>query len=531
MIDIDRRLPTLWAAGFLAFAACGLIASGKALASSDAPTRGAALACATLSGRTIGGVAVTVALVPASASAPTYCKVEGVIAPALDFELRLPESWNGKLYYGGGGGYDGVMPDLVVAPLTQGYAEVVSNGGHRGDGMSAAFIENDPRAAELFGSRSVPTVMAVAVKVLTAAYGAPPSRSYFEGCSTGGREALMAVQRDPELFDGVIARAPAFNWVGLMGQFHEVARALAAPGGEFTHAKIAIVAKRIRDACDGLDGIRDGIVSNPAACTAEVVNIAALRCARGKDLGDGCLSDAQLAAFRAWINDVHYAGGAFAKGHPLTGNEDDPDNFGLWATSGGDVRKGGAFIMQDSTLQYYLAHDPKADSLGYSPWDRDQKAIDAMSAQIDATRTDIRPFIIKDGKLIVWQGGADAASSVNSTIDYMTRMAKTVGSANATASTRLYVAPGVNHCHGGPGADEVDLLTVLDQWVTNGIAPDTLVAKKLDAKGAVAFSRPLCPYPSYPRYVGSSDDPAAAKLAASYACTPPRSLRAWPRPR
>jgi feruloyl esterase len=111
---------------------------------------------------------------------------------------------------------------------------------------------------------------------------------------------------------------------------------------------------------------------------------------------------------------------------------------------------------------------------------------------------------------------------VNSTIDYMARMSKVVGSAGAATSTRLYVAPGVNHCHGGPGADQADLLWALDQWVTKGIAPSTLVAKKLDASGAVAFSRPLCSYPAYPRYTGPPSDPAAAKQAASYTCTSPQ---------
>jgi feruloyl esterase len=531
MTDVSRRLLALMTAGLLTLSAYALISSDHAAAqglkgteaAGDASPRGAASVCASLSGRTIGHVKLTTAVVPASAGVPTYCKVDGVIAPALDFELRLPEAWNGKLYYGGGGGYDGLIPDVAVPALVQGYAEVASNGGHRDpSGMSAAFIEDNPRAAELFGSRSVPTVMAAALKIVTAAYGAPPSRSYFEGCSTGGREALMAVQRNPDLFDGVIARAPAFNWVGLMGQFHEVARALAAPGGEFTNAKIALLAEHVRDACDGLDGIRDGIVSNPVACTAKKVNIAALRCAGGKDLGDGCLSDAQLAVVRAWTSDIRYVGGTWVKGHPLTGNEDDPENFSLWASGGGDVRKGGAFVMQDSTLQYYLARDPKADSLGYSPWDRDRKAIHAMAAQVDATQSDIRPFIRKGGKLIVWQGGADAASSVNSTIDYMARMSKVVGSAGAATSTRLFVAPGVNHCHGGPGADQADLLGALDQWVTKGIAPSTLVAKKLDASGAVAFSRPLCSYPAYPRYTGPPSDPAAAKQAASYTCTSPQ---------
>jgi len=130
-------------------------------------------------------------------------------------------------------------------------------------------------------SLSVPTVMSTALKVVTAAYGAPPIRSYFEGCSNGGREALMAVQRNPNLFDGVIARAPGYNWVGFMGAFNRTARALAAPGGAFSPAKTALLAKRVRDACDGLDGIVDGVVANPAACTAKILNLGALRCAGG----------------------------------------------------------------------------------------------------------------------------------------------------------------------------------------------------------------------------------------------------------
>lgn len=508
----------------LVASAAALLASSASLAAGEGPPQVTALACAALSERTIAGVKLNAAAVPAGGGVASYCKVDGTIAPALSFEIRLPETWNGKLYYGGGGGYDGLIPDLAVPALAQGYAEVVSNGGHQGDGMSAAFILNNPGAAELFGSGSVPTVMAAALKIVTAAYGAPPTRSYFEGCSTGGREALMAVQRNPDLFDGVIARAPAFNWVGLMGEFNSVAKALAAPGGAFNSAKTALLAQHVRDACDGLDGIRDGIVSNPLACTAKALNIAALRCAGGRDLGDSCLSDAQLAVVTAWTSDVSYAMGAYhGKGHSLTGNEDDPDNFGLWASGNGDFRKGGAFIMQDSTLQYYLAHDPKADSLRYSPWDRDREAIDRMGALNDATQTDIRSFIRKGGKLIVWQGGSDAALSVNSTIEYMASMQQVVGARNAAASTRLYVAPGVNHCGGGPGADQTDLLMALDQWVSAGVAPTTLTAQKLDASGAVIRSMPLCRYPQYPRYTGPANDAEAAKLARSYACTAPQS--------
>jgi feruloyl esterase len=480
-------------------------------------------ACTTLSGKAIGGAILTTAVIPASGNVPTYCKVNGTLAPALNFEIRLPEAWNGKLYYAGGGGYDGAITELVVPALTQGYAEVASDSGHQGDGMSAAFAWTDTFAAQLFGSLSVPTVMSTALKAVTAAYGVPPARSYFEGCSNGGREALMAVQRNPNLFDGVIARAPGYNWVGFMGAFNRTAKALAAPGGAFSPAKTALLAKHVREACDRLDGIVDGVVSNPAACTAKVLNVTALRCAGGADTGDTCLSDAQLAVVKSWTTDAVFKGSDTyrSRGYNLTGNEDDPGNFGIWVSGNGEVRKAGQYLFQDTSVKYYLARDPNADSLRYAPWDQNQNALYAMAALNDATQTDIRPFLNSGGKLIVWHGGADAALSVNSTVEYMEGVTNSVGAANVAASTRFYAAPGVNHCGGGIGPDKTDLLTALDQWVTKGIAPATLTAEKLDANGAVTRALPLCQYPQYPKYTGPANDAAAARLASSYTCTSP----------
>ena len=495
----------------------------SACGGATSPVVTAQTACATLSGKTIGGAMLTTAVIPASGTVPTYCKVKGTLAPALNFEIRLPDAWNGKLYYAGGGGYDGVMTELVVPPLAQGFAEVVSDSGHQGDGMSADFALTNTFAAELFGSLSVPMVMSTALKTVTAAYGVPPAKSYFEGCSNGGREALMAVQRNPNLFDGVIARSPGYNWVGFMGAFNRTAKALAAPGGAFTPAKTALLAKHVREACDGLDGIVDGIVSNPAMCTAKVVNVAALRCAGGADTGDTCLSDAQLAVVKSWTTDAVFTGSNTfrSKGYNLTGNEDDPAGFGLWVSGNGDVKKAGQYMFQDTTVKYYITRDPNADSLKYAPWDQNQNALYAIAALNDATQTDIRPFINSGGKLIVWHGGSDEALSVNSTIEYMANVTRSVGVSNASASTRFYVAPGVNHCAGGVGPDQTDLLKALDQWVTKGIAPGTLTAEKLDAKGAVTRTLPLCQYPQYPKYTGLSNDAAAAKLATNYTCTSP----------
>ena len=518
------RSPSTHSVPLVAMVLCPLLLS--ACGSGDdgsAPVVSAQQACSVLSGKTIAGATLAAVAVPASGAVPTYCKVNGTIAPALNFEMRLPDAWNGKLYYGGGGGYDGSIPGLSLPALTQGYASVASDSGHQGSLLSASFALTDTFAAQLFGSLSVPTVMSTALETVTAAYGVPPSKSYFEGCSNGGREALMAVQRNPNLFDGVIARAPAYNWVGFMGAFNRTAKALAAPGGAFSIAKTALLAKHVRDACDGLDGIADGVVSNPAACTPALVNVAALRCVGGADTGDTCLSDAQLAVVTSWTTDAAFTGSSSFRnaGWNLTGNEDDPGAWAVWETGGGNVAFALQFLFQDTTVKNYLARDPAANSLTYAPWDQNQNALYALAALNDATNTDIRPFINSGGKLILWHGGNDAALSVNSTAEYVANMRNAVGATNADASTRFYVAPGVDHCAGGPGADTTDLLAALDQWVTKSVAPGTLTAQKLDVTGAATLTLPLCQYPQYPKYTGPANDAAAAKLAANYTCTAP----------
>ncbi len=508
-------------ASIISLSACG----GSDDSSAARQSSNAQQACTTLSGKTIGGATLTAAVVPANGPAPTYCKVNGTLAPKLNFEIRLPDSWNGKLHYAGGGGYNGSIPDvaLSLSALRQGYATASSDSGHQGNPLDASFALTDPAAAQLFGSMSVPTVMATAIEAVTAAYGQLPSKSYYEGCSNGGREGLMAVQRHPKLFDGVIARAPAYNWVGFMGAFNRNSKALAAPGGAFTPAKTSLLAKSVRNACDGLDGVVDGIVSNQAACTSAAFNPASLRCTGGADTGDTCLSDAQLAVVSSLTSDAVFAGSPTFRnaGWSLTGSEDSPTGLGLWVTGNGNVSNALQYLFQDTTVKNYLARDPGANSLAYSPWDQNQSALAAMAALNDATNSNIKPFIDRGAKLILWHGGNDAALSKNSTAEYYNNVVSNVGGQGAAdAFMRFYVAPGVDHCAGGPGADTADLLAALDNWVTGKSAPATLTAQKLDpASGAVQFERPLCQYPKYPRYIGPANDSNAAKLASNYACT------------
>jgi Tannase and feruloyl esterase len=472
------------------------------------------LSCLMLSGKSIGGAQLgTTAVVAASATAPEYCRVPGLIAPKLNFELRLPTRWNGKLHYGGGGGYNGAIPPANLPALNQGYAQVSSDSGHQGSALDASFIQNDPQAAQLFGSLSVPTVTATALEVVRARYGRFPSRSYFEGCSNGGREGLMNAQRYPWLFDGIIARAPAYNWVGIMGAFNRTAKALAAPGGAMSPAKVSLLSNAVLAACDAQDGVADGVVSRPQACSFDAH---VLRCPGGSDAGNSCLSDAQLAVVDSWTQPTSISGGSYNyPGWPLSGNENDPAAWGAWVSSGTSALQ---FLFQDTTVKYYLAGNPAANSLTYD-FNSNPAALFGLSALNDATNANLHPFLGSNGKLMLWHGGNDSALSVRATTDYYNKVVAAVGGqANADQFVRYYVAPGVDHCAGGPGADTADLLSALNDWVTKRKPPGTLLAKKLNATtGATVLSRPLCVYPQYPRYKGSGD----VNAAASFACTAP----------
>jgi feruloyl esterase len=469
--------------------------------------------CEELAGRTIGDARVLSAdVIAATETLPEYCRVRGLIEPKLNFELRLPRDWNRKLHYGGGGGYNGSIPPVNVGALQKGFAQVSSDSGHQGSGLDASFVQDDPLAAAQFGFLSVPTVTATAHDIVRKYYGRHARRTYFEGCSNGGREALMNVQRFPWLFDGVIARAPAYNWVGFMGAFNRTAKALAAPGGAMSPAKVATLGNAVLGACDALDGIADGVVSNPQACSFDP---ATLRCPGGGDAGDACLSDPQLAVVRSWTEPATFLGGRYRNaGWPLSGNEAVPGAWDLWVSGGARLQ----FQFQDTTVKYYLARDPNADSLLYD-YESNPFGLFVMSLLNDATNAAIHPFVAAGGKLILWHGTNDSALSYRTTTEYHQRVVHAVGGpANAEQFLRYYLAPGVNHCAGGPGADATDLLAALDAWVSRRQAPGTLLAERRDpTTGATVLSRPLCEYPSYPRYGGQGDP----NLASSYACASP----------
>jgi hypothetical protein len=263
----------------------------------------------------------------------------------------------------------------------------------------------------------------------------------------------------------------------------------------------------------------DRVGSKPPACTFDP---AVMRCPGGVDGGHHCGSDAQLAAVCSWTTPASFADGAYTSpGWPLSGNEEDATAWPLWLTGPGGNGVGSLqFLFQDTTVKNYLARDPLATSLTYE-WNSNPATLRSMALLNDATNTDLRPFVRNGGKLILWHGGNDAAVTIRATTAFYQAARQATGGGSFDRSVRYYTAPGVNHCSGGPGADQADLLSALDAWVERGAAPGHLTAKKANSDGTTAFTRPLCTYPQYPRYTGPANDLHAAKLAENYTCTTP----------
>ena len=499
-----------------------LVACGGNDNNSSAPTV-TADSCAALAGKSIGGASISAgAMVPVAAASgpnpavPSYCKITATMAPALNFEVRLPASWNGKFHYSGGGGFDGTIPSADLNSLSLGYVDAASDSGHQGNALDGSFA-TDPVKLDLFAQLSVPTVAAAAKLIVQAAYGSLPSRSYYEGCSNGGREGLMTALRFPTMFDGVIAKAPA-KFIAPIESYKRAATLMANdPGSVLNAAKLSLIDSSIVAACDSLDGAADGLVSNVAACHFDP---STLRCASGTDEGDTCLSDPQIAVVSTLASYmVGGAGTPYVTSFPpyqLWGDISLPGAWGSWLV--GNPKQTIVGLFGASVVQYLLGGSPGANWYDYD-FLANAAIVQARADLIDVTDPNMVPFKSTGGKLMLWNGASDPAVPAQGTIDYYSKVVTAVGGqAAADGFARMYLAPGVLHCGGGTGADRTDaMLPALDAWVTQGTAPGSLSASRLDATGATVLSRPLCPYPNYARYNGTGD----MNSAANFTCAAP----------
>lgn len=466
------------------------------------------LAAPGLLANTTVGDAHLVAADPAQGT-PEFCAVTATIAPVpgshIGVVFRLPSGWNGKLLGLGGGGWAGNVRLASAAPgLAAGYATAQTDGGHPGTapwdtGWAAKGTAQETRAAITdFSYRAVHLMTETGKAVVLKYYRRAQSRAYFQGCSTGGRQGLMEVQRFPQDYDGVISGAPVYDLiVQTTGLYH--GQLFGDPERVLTPAQLALVNRAATEACDGIDGLKDGIITDPRQCHFDP---GVLQCQPGQG-GDACLTERQVDTVRKLYAGVTTKDGRVSA-WPLSRGSEPAWTF--FAPAPGSAAEGGL-----GELRRAMFGDANFDLARFDP-DRDLARIHTgeLGRQYEASDPDIAPFLGHGGKLLLWHGFYDMGPSPLGTIQYYERMAKATGAkvADIGSSARLFLAPGVYHCANGPGPDQFDALGTLDRWVTKGEAPERIIATKKGAR----ISRPLCPYPALPRYDGTGDPDDAASF-------------------
>jgi feruloyl esterase len=433
---------------------------------------------------------------------PAHCRVNAILKPTSDsiieMELWLPQDWNGKFEAVGGGGWAGnISFPAMVNALLEGYATASTDTGHKGG--DGTFALNHPEKVVDFGYRAIHEMTAKSKDLVRAFYGKEARLAYFNGCSTGGRQALMEAQRYPSDFDGIIAGAPANNHILL--HVAGVSRAIDIfniPGDHtLSPAKQAFLAKSVMDACDALDGVKDGLLNNPRRCHFDV---STLLCT-GAD-SDTCLTAPQLAAVKRMYTDTKTKKGEIV----WTGYE-----FGGELGWNGLRNSTGPGSGGLDSIRYLGYNDPNYDWHTFD-LDRDLALTVEKAGYINAGNPDLSGFKSHGGKLIMYHGWSDPAISPGNTINYYSSVLNKMGR-NQDNWMRLYMVPGMQHCRGGPGPNQFSVLGALERWRENGSAPDQMIASHV-SNNRVDMTRPLCPYPQVAVYkgVGSTND------AANFAC-------------
>jgi feruloyl esterase len=432
-----------------------------------------------------------------------FCRVAATLRPtadsSIDVEVWLPAEWNGKYEAVGGGGWAGsISSPAMAAALAEGYATSSTDTGHKG--ADARFAPGHPEKVVDYAYRAVHEMTVTAKALIDARYGRAPKLSYWNGCSTGGRQGLQEAQRYPEDYDGIVAGAPANYMIHLNAWDMKVALVNQKDEAHLVPAeKLAMLHAAVIAACDGLDGVKDGLLSNPQTCHFDPVT---LLC-QGGDTAS-CLTAPQLQSVQAMYAPAKSKDGTLIyPGMPYGGENAwtrmyDPNPFGVAL----------------STYRYALHEDAAWDWRNFD-LDRDVAAADEKLGAIHAINPDLRVFRDRGGKLLMYHGWADQLISPENSINYHASVEAELGG-NQDNWLRLYMVPGMRHCRGGEGPDQFNAMGALERWKESSEPPAQILAVHV-TNNLVDMTRPLCPYPQRAVYkgVGSTND------AANFACKSP----------
>jgi feruloyl esterase len=439
---------------------------------------------------------------------PEFCRVGATLRPSADSEIRievwLPTQWNGRFQAVGNGAWAGVIPYAPMAgAVVEGFVAAGTDTGHVGN--TAAFAVGHPEKVIDLGYRAVHEMTVQAKALINSFYGRAPQFSIWNGCSQGGRQGITAAVRYPTDFDGVIAGAPAVNWMHLhAGRMAANRAANRTPVATIPADKYPLIHSAALAACDANDGVKDGVIEDPLSCRFDP---RVLQCSGD---GAGCLTAAQVESARALYAPVL---------DPKTGEQIlpglVPGSELAWATAASPRPVATAL----DAFKYIVFQDANWDPVSFNAATDIERTLRADSNDVlNSASTDLKAFFDRGGKLLMYHGWADTQVTPLNSIDYFQKVASRIGAPIVGTSIQLYMVPGMNHCNGGPGTDQFNKITALEQWMATGTAPETIPASRV-TNGVVDRTRPLCTFGRVAKWngTGSSDD------AANFSCVAPES--------
>lgn len=441
---------------------------------------------------------------PGAGASKPFCRVTGVIEKEIRFEFWLPDAWNGRLQNVGNGGLTGAINyPMMSAALDAGYATASSDLGHQ-DSRNFFEIEwavSHPDRVLNFAHRAHHLLAIDTKQILAAYYGKPQTYAYFNGCSSGGWQGLTEAQKYPGDYQGVLSGAPANNFTRLQstGFWHAHLSALE-PAGDLSALKTQMLADVAVALCDGNDGVRDGVIENPAACGFDPARLAC----KNDDRPD-CLTPAQI---RRAIQSY--------------GPQKTPG--GMWMYPGKpygvplDSSSGKARVdTGDPLILHILKNKPDFTDATFD-YDRDVTLMDKeLGPILDSYDSNLENFAGRGGKIILYHGWSDPLLSPFNTLQYFGEVGTTMGASRRDGFMKLFMAPGMEHCRGGVGPDDFDGMSPLVNWVEKGEAPVTIIARKVSTQGKTLRTRPWCVFPQIAAYRGSGSTDEAVNFACELA--------------
>jgi len=467
--------------------------------------------------------------ITAKDAAPAHCRVRGVINRAIRFEITLPGSgWNTRMMFSTVGGFAGNFGD-TTSLLSRGFAMASSDTGH--EGPESTFLRQ-PQAVIDYAYRGNHLVTVFAKRVIGRFYGRDVQHAYLQGCSNGGRAALMEALRFPDDYDGIIAGAPAFqlkeSWL-----WH-VAAHRAQVANPLTHEALEVLAGASEAACDTIDGVEDGVIGDPRACTSKYFDLSSLMCFAGE--ATDCLSEGQIRTAKFLYGGLVDLNTGAVLAHGVMPGVENGGDWGSWGVGGtSDVASPqGPVVPHEgrmiTILGDLLYRDPSFDPNTFDPI-RDRDKLNDAAAVMDVNSAELREFQDRGGKLLMYQGWNDYPLRPQRALDYLSLAeAQNGGAENTSEFFRLFMVPGMQHCAGGPGPWQADYVDPIVDWVENGKAPERIIGKQPGivamkdifagiepAKDAKVFTRPLCPHPQSAKYSGRGnvDDASSWDCAAN----------------